>query len=267
MPEVDALTGADRAAWDAAIAFYRAEAIQRDLLFDDRMYALKQALAAIEDADGEWPADVDPGFEAALRSALPVYGAKFWPAHDYQNRVWIDEAVALLERFEEPLAERMMAAYGGAWPAEGVRVDVCAYANWAGAYTTGGPAHVTLSSGDPQGHGHGALELLMHEASHTRAMFRSFREELDAAVAARGAQAPRDLWHLFMFVTAGEVTRRTLADAGIAYTTYGERSGVYERGLSVALVPTVLREWGGYLAGEVSRDEALARIADAVHEL
>lgn len=262
---VDALEGEEREAWFGALELYRREAIGRDLLFDGDLYELKRQLASIEDVDGPWPAELDPGFARALRDALPVYRARFWQAHDAANRAWVDAAVRGLERYERALVGRMTTAYGGSWPEPLVRVDVCAYANWAGAYTTGGPAHVTLASTDPEAQGDAALETLVHEASHTREMIGPLREELATAYAARGAEPPRDLWHLFVFVTAGEAVRRALADDGVeGYEHYGDRAGVYARGPWAEQRALLAEPWLAWLDGEIDRATALERIAAAI---
>ena len=262
---VDALAGTERETWYTAIGFYRREAIARDLLFDGTMYRLKQQLTAIDDPLGEWPAELDVGYAGALRAALPVYRTRFWPAHDRSNRAWIAAATSRLGRYEATLASRLERAYGGRWPAAPVRVDVCAYANWAGAYTTGGPAHVTLSSTDPNARGDAALETLFHEVSHTREMFGPLRAALASAFEAIGAEAPRDLWHLLMFEAAGEAVRRTLAADGIAgYVHYGDRTGMYRRGAWATHQPLVSTGWRAFLDGSIDRATALARIAAAV---
>jgi len=67
----------------------------------------------------------------------------------------------------EALAPRVAAGYGAQWPAERTVVDVVAYANWAGAYTTNDPTHVTVSSTDSRLEGAGALEILFHEVDES----------------------------------------------------------------------------------------------------
>ena len=257
---VDALTGADRSAWDAAVATYRDGVIEHDLLFDDGMTALKGAIAAVVGAEETWPG-VDDALAGALRTARPVYRKHFWPAHDAANRRWIADAVERLATHEAELVARTTAAYGGSWPEPHVLVDVLAYANWAGAYTTGDPAHVALSSTDPDLAGVFALEVLFHEAAHTSEMLRSFRLELQAAFASRGATAPRDLWHYFLFATAGGAVSRALAGG---YVPYGERAGVYARGPGPTFVPVLDEHWGAFLDGSIERATALARIAEAL---
>src|SRR5260370_31764689 len=64
------------------------------------------------------------------------------------------------------LSERLADIYQTRWPREKIRVDVSAYANWAGAYTTVDPLRVTISSLDSRNQGPEALEVLFHEASH-----------------------------------------------------------------------------------------------------
>ena len=62
-------------------------------------------------------------------------------------------------------------------------------------------------------------------------MIGALRSQLSAAFEVGGAEPPRDLWHLLLFVTAGEAVRRTLAADGMDdYRPFGERTGVYRRG-------------------------------------
>ena len=265
MARVEALQGEEREAWFAALEIYRSELAARDLLFDGTMYRLKNRLTSIEDVEGAWPEDLDPAVAEALRLALPVYRERFREDHEAANRAWIKSAVSLLERFEERLVEHVTRAYGGEWPPPPVRVDVCAYANWAGAYTTGGPAHVTLSSTDRDAQGYAALEVLVHEASHTPQMIAPLREALNAAYRDLGAEPPDDLWHLFLFVTSGDAVRRTLEAEGIGgYEHYGDRTGLYERGAWKTRTPLLAEPWLDFLDGEITREEALARIAEAI---
>jgi hypothetical protein len=263
MDAVDGLQGDERATWFAALEFYRSDVIARDLLFDGDMYALKHQLASIDDPDGDWnwPVELDASYEHALRAALPVYRARFWKQHDGGNREWTASAVKGLARYEASLVERMTSAYGGEWPDEPMRVDVCAYANWAGAYTTGGPPHITLASTDAESQGHAALEVLVHEASHTRELFSGLRGELFAAYETAGREPPSDLWHLFIFLTAGDSVERVLAADGVDhYAHYGDRTGLYLRANWAQLYPRVQPAWSAYLAAEIERAVALERI-------
>ena len=240
-----------------------AELTHRDLLFDPLMGALKQALT-------EAGSPLDPGVELpepvgeALRAALPDYLALWWEEHDGANRAWIEGVLPLLRRHEAQLVAELERAYGGAFPAEPIRVDVSAYANWAGAYTSNHPDHITLSSFDPENGGPGALEVLLHEASHSFELESSLQRDLDTAFGTSGGRPPRDLWHMIFFFTAGELTARVLARDGIHdYVPYGERVGIYtERGPArVKLIQALDDHWRPFLRGEITRAEALTRLA------
>ena len=74
---------------------------------------------------------------------------------------------ALLALYGNGLATQESGAFREPWSSTPVRVDVTAYANWAGAYTTNGPSHITVSSEDPGNQDDQGLEILFHEVLHT----------------------------------------------------------------------------------------------------
>jgi hypothetical protein len=156
------------------------------------------------------------------------------------------------------LAEALAKAYGGAWPKGEVRVDVAAHTNWAGAYTTGRfGTHIVLSSTDPGYQKLGGFEMLFHETSHSGSLIDPVHEGLRKAFGEHGMRPPRDLWHVVLFYTSGEVVRRRLAEEGIEYQAYAEREGVYD-GRWRPLRPLLDGTWERYLAGEITREEAYA---------
>lgn len=104
------------------------------------------------------------------------------------------------------------------WSAAPVRVDVTAYSNWAGAYTTSGPSHITVSSTSAGNQNDQGLEILFHEVLHT--MDDSLRSSLVVAFRANGKAPPRDLTHTFIFYTAGALAKRAMPE----HVTYGEKT-------------------------------------------
>ncbi|MEQ8767443.1 MAG: hypothetical protein RL885_26275 [Planctomycetota bacterium] len=258
------LDATELAAWRSAIDWYRRDAIEKDLLFNGDMYRLKGQLSDIEDADGEWPGEVDGDYARALRAVLPVYRRHFWPQHHRVNVAWAKAAVVELERYGATIADRLTKAYGGTWPNEPIRVDLVYYANWAGAYTTGDPDHIVQSTTSDDTGNWAKLETLFHEASHTRSVFGAMQSEIDAPFP---EQAPRDLWHVLLFMTAGHTVKRTAAEAGDEdYVEYGERNGLYGRGIWAELYTKASPHWASYLQGDLTRTEALSRIAAAFGE-
>jgi len=155
-------------------------------------------------------------------------------------------------------------------------VDVVAYANWAGAYTTVDPLRVTISSLDTRNQGPQALEVLFHEGSHgiaeavQRAIIRECRQ--------RDKPIPRDLWHALVFYTTGEVIRTVLTspsanspasrgDNGTgpasSYSAYAVREGLYQRGWKNYL-ELLQQFWQPYLDGKATFDDAIARMVSSL---
>jgi hypothetical protein len=272
------LTPAEQRAWDQAIAYYAANYIDKDLLFTTELILIKNQLGdfdGCDDLSGRKKKTCDAGLPAnlthVLEAAAPVYRAHQWPAHDLANRRWVMRVAPLVREQGVGLSQRLADIYQTHWPKDKIRVDVCAYANRAGAYTTLDPLRVTISSTDARNQGTEALEVLFHEASHgiadpvQQAIIRECRQ--------REKGIPRDLWHALIFYTTGEVIRPVIAvgstDApqegatAVAYTPYAIREGIYQRGWQGYLSLLTLY-WQPYLDGKVTFDDAIAHMVSAL---
>ncbi len=274
------LTDAEQKAWDDAVAYYMVNYADKDLLFTTELVQLKDQLGDFEDCDelsGRKRKFCDAGLPAnltqVLEAAAPVYRAHLWPEHDQANRRWILQVAPLVREQGVGLSERLADIYQTRWPHEKIRVDVVAYANWAGAYTTVDPLRVTISSLDPRNQGPQALEVLFHEGSHgiaeavQKAIIRECRQ--------RDKPIPRDLWHALVFYTTGEVIRTVLTSASgkpgnkgsgsaeNAYNTYAFREGLYQRGWRNYL-ELLQRFWQPYLDGKATFDDAIARMVSSL---
>jgi hypothetical protein len=275
-PNSPRLSDVERRDWDAAVAYYAANFANKDLLFSTELVLLKNQLGDFEDCDelsGAKKKTCDAGLPGnitpVLDSAAPIYRKYWWPDHDRANRKWIAGVSPLVRHKGLELAERLAEIYQTKWPTEKIRVDVTAYANWAGAYTTLDPLRVTISSTDPGNQGSVALEVLFHEASH------SIAEPVQAAIIRecrqRDKPIPRDLWHALIFYTTGEVVRPVMNSAGAAengggpsadYTPYAVRERLYRRGWDEYL-KLLNRFWQPYLDNKVTFDDAIARMVSA----
>lgn len=275
------LTDAEQKAWDDAVAFYGENYAEKDLLFTTELIQLKDQLGDFEDCDelsGRKRKFCDAGLPTkltqVLETAAPVYRAHLWPEHDKANRRWILQVAPLVREQGVGLSERLADIYQTRWPHGKIRVDVVAYANWAGAYTTVDPLRVTISSLDSRNQGPQALEVLFHEGSHgiaepvQRAIIRECRQ--------RDKPIPRDLWHALVFYTTGEVIRTVLTSSAsskggdkgdgvsaIGYNTYAFREGLYERGWKNYL-ELLQRFWQPYLDGRATFDDAIARMVSSL---
>jgi hypothetical protein len=265
------LTPEEQKAWDAAISFYTANYAGKDLLFNTEMALLKNQLGDFEDCDeltGRKKKSCDAGLPGkiaqVLEAAAPVYRAHWWPEHDRANRRWVARVAPLIRERGVGLSQRLADIYQARWPKEKIRVDVSAYANAAGAYTTLDPLRVTISSTDPRNQSAAALEVLFHEASH------GIAQPVEAAIIRdchqRDKAIPRDLWHALIFYTTGEVIKPVLSGENAAqedYVPYAVREGLYQRGWDDYL-KLLTQFWQPYLDGKSTFDDAIARMVSAL---
>jgi hypothetical protein len=280
--ENPALTAAEKKAWDEAVSYYAENYANKDLLFTTELIQLKNQLGDFEDCDelsGRkrkfCDAGLSPRLAQVLEAAAPVYRTHDWPEHDRANRRWILRVAPLVRTQGVGLSERLAEIYQTRWPHEKIRVDVSAYANSAGAYTTVDPLRVTISSLDARNQGAEALEVLFHEGSH------GIAEPVQAAIIRecrqRDKPIPRDLWHALVFYTTGEVIRPALVSSsasstvgdkegnipGGGYTSYASREALYQRGWK-DYFDVLQRFWQPYIDGRATFDDAIARMVSSL---
>jgi hypothetical protein len=294
---VDGLSASERVAWNSSLAYYTRNIADKDLLFNGDLVNYKNQLAEFEtcaDLSGRSKPQCDVGIPSdiakALETAAPVYRAHWWIEHDRLNRLWINSVSPLVREMGAGMAQELAVVYQARWPSDKIRVDVTAYAGWAGAYTTLDPVDVTVSS-DQRDQGLPGFEILFHEASHALAEF--VRDAIARECRERAKPIPRDLWHALLFYTTGEIVRRAVnahelpvgntssahregpdAVSGqdsqrkskpgpTAYTPYAFREGLYTRGWGDYL-RVLERFWQPYLDGKVEFSVAIARIVSAL---
>jgi hypothetical protein len=248
------LTPDERAAWDAAVGYYRRELADRDLRTGRGMTAIKNALAAenlARDAIG-------PELRTQLENAAPVYRRHYWPAHDSANRNWIRATSSLLRDIEREVVASHARLYGQPWFTSPVRVDVV----WVGrAYTTLNPTHATISPAEGGGlTGWTGVEIVLHEVSH-ELILPIERLLADRLGDARGHHGV--LWHVVQFYLTGSALKSVLAQRGIEYTPYMYSTGLFDRAWS-RYRPPVEANWAPYVGGETTLAEAVERTVAAV---
>ena len=284
------LTPAEQQVWDAAISFYMQTYANQDPLFSVDLMLLKNQLGDFEDCDeltGKKKKTCDAGLPGkigpVLESAAVVYRAHWWPDHDRANRRWIARIAPLVLEQGVGISERLAEIYQTKWPKEKIRVEVSAYANSAGAYTTLDPLRVTISSTDPRNQGSAAFEVLFHEASH------GIAQPVQAAIARecrqRNKAIPRDLWHALIFYTTGEVIKPLMPGKGVSASTKPENtapnSSKGNSNPSEADASDAIRDglnrlgwssyyqvlewfWQPYLDGKATFDDAIAHMVSSL---
>jgi hypothetical protein len=277
------LTAAEQRAWDEALNYYTANYIDKDLLVTTELVLIKNQLGDFDGCDelsGRKKKTCDAGLPEnlthVLEGAAAVYRAHQWPQHDLENRRWVMRVAPLVREQGVGLSQRLADIYQTKWPKEKIRVDVSAYANRAGAYTTLDPLRVTIASIDPRNQGAEALEVLFHEASHGIA--ETVQQAIVRECHQRDKPIPRDLWHALIFFTTGEVIRPVMASANTApenipvaddagapgsYIPYAIREGIYQRGWD-SYLQLLTQFWQPYLDGRTTFDDAVAHMVSAL---
>jgi hypothetical protein len=277
------LSPAEQKTWDQAIAYYMANYANKDLLVNIDLILLKNQLGDFEDCNellGKKRMTCDAGLPGnigvILEAAAPVYRAHWWTDHDRANRRWVVRVAPLVREQGVGLSERLADIYQAKWPKEKIRVEVCAFANAAGAYTTLDPLRVTISSSDARNQGPEALETLFIEASHDIA--RPVESAISRECKQRDKPIPRDLWHALILYTTGEVIRPVLEGAGMDQVpadperpqkpkprdvSSDVRAHFAQRGWNDYLL-AITMYWQPYLDGHVSYDDAIAHLVSAV---
>jgi hypothetical protein len=216
--------------------------------------------SALRGAEGRTSLDgikIDAGLKATLERLMPIYQKHWWPEHDRVNRMWIAAVQPLLERHGTALSQAITRTYDTTWPRNPVPVDLSVTAGPAGAYTTGPPTHVTISSSDPSYQGLAVLEMLFHESSHSPVsdLFQRVRQ----AASEQKVSVPPQLWHGVLFYTAGELTTRELKAHGIAYTQYAGE-GLYTNLCGAGCREKIAEYWTPRLDGKRSIADALSAL-------
>jgi hypothetical protein len=256
-----ALSGEDRTRWMAGVEFYRPYA-QRDLLFDDGMVAINDALHG---AEGKATLDgvaIYADLKATLERLMPIYRKYWWADHDRSNREWIAAAQPLIDRHGMAIRQALTRTYGVSWPPQPIDVDLSVTAGPNGAYSSSTPPHVTLSSTDPSYRGYHALEMVFHESSHTLGLYPGLIQGLTRAAEEQHVTIPRQLWHAVLFFTAGELTRRELLAHGIEYLEYAD-AGLYKNLCGAGCREKIVEHWTPHLHGKRSMPDALAALVGA----
>jgi hypothetical protein len=244
-----ARSDAERAAWQAAVDFYAAGPSKQDLVFDDDLIKTTQALASL----GDGAPDIGHDQDAVLARAAPVYQAVWWDAHLRANRARLEDLEALVAKYGPALVKRLTTVYQATWPSQARVVNLAAYTNWAGAYSTDGGL-IELSSTDPSISGALGLETLFHESSHQ--WDDEVQQRLARVASSENAHVPRSLSHALIFYTSGELVKEVIP----GHEPYADQAGIWSRGGMRGVKPVLEQYWQPYLRGTGTLDEALASV-------
>jgi hypothetical protein len=239
----------ERRVWREAVGFYAGDLSKRDAVFDDELVGITNALRRAPAEASASTVKIAPAVAAALDRAAPLYRRAWWPQHHEANRTWVQSMQDPLKRYGPQMLAYVTRVYQEPWVTGGYPVNLSAWSNWAGAYSTSGSLLVvsSRSAGNQGLHG---LEITFHEAMH------QWDEEIDGRlmrIAKENNLKFNDLLsHAMIFYTTGEAMRSVLP----SHVPYAEIAGIW-KGRMGAFKPALDNHWRPYLDGKTTLDAAL----------
>jgi hypothetical protein len=242
-------------AWSDALIYYRRKMLHHDLASDDDLIKIKNRLEDIEGATSPDRSDLDPKLVAILDEAAPIYRTHWWLLHDKANQAWIAAVMPLVDNQGAALAQQIATAFETEWPERPLRVDVVAYANYAGSYTTLRPTRITISSIDGGNQGTAALEVLFRAASD--AMIDTISATVDRAYERAKRDPPPEITQMILWFTTGFLVKQLYPN----YTPYADRFALWVENSQTGYRAALVRYWQPRLEGKMTLDAALAQLA------
>lgn len=243
------LTEAERLVWREAVSFYAKGLSRQDTVFDRSLVTVTNTMRR---ADATRPASalpIDPALAGVLDRAAPLYRKAWWPQHNAANRAWLQAMQAPLKAHGPALLAYVTRAYQEAWMKDGFPVQVSAWSNWAGAYSTT-DALLVVSTMNAGNRGLLGFEITFHEAMH------QWDEEIDARLrkiaGANNLKFDDGLSHAMIFYTTGEAMKTVVP----GHVPYADAAGIW-KGRFGAFKPALDAHWKPYLDGKGTLDEAL----------
>jgi len=239
----------ERAIWDEVVHFYAGELAAKDAIFDAALVATTRKLADAPDGADVATLGLDAQLAGTLRLAAPVYRAVWWPRHSRTNEARIEQLQGLIDKHGAVLVKRLTSLYGTQWPAEPRTIDITAYANWAGAYSTDAQL-IVVSSTDEATAGMLGLETLLHESAHQ--WDAEVERRLAAIAAKQGKPLPSLLSHALIFYTSGEL----VGEAVPGHVPYAVKAGLWNQQGLGAFKPWLDQYWRPYIRGTGTFEDA-----------
>lgn len=200
-----------------SVQYYKDHLINKSLLFD-----LAGLRLWLQNQDIQTPI-TDTTFTKELIQILHdfshVYKSHYWKIHDKQNKKILDGHFLIINELEVEMIERLQQLAGYDWPDSKIRIDLTAYANWAGAYTQSRPNfNIIISTLDPFSDQSAFIETVFHEGAHILFSRESeFRSKIYFMSKEMDMEFPRNLWHASQFYLCGRLVQDKLQDRNIRH--------------------------------------------------
>lgn len=245
--------------WNAVVDFFARVEIPNRLGIDSLVQKINVPIATAAPNGNLDDVTLHPEIQRALRDAMPIYRAVWWPAHAERNRRWIARMHLLLAGRERCLVGRAEEIFRAPWPNTPVEVHATVFASWFGAYSTHHPTRITVSAnarGTQEWYG---VEVLLHEAAH--GMLQPLDSALAAEAAQRGKLLPKEFSHLLLFYTAGALVK----EQAPAHIPFADAFGTWRQNGAARRYRDLLdREWRPYLSGSRTFEDAIRRLVEGL---
>lgn len=236
--------------WQTAVRFYADGLSKKDAVFDDDLIAVTNAMRVPSNAGAE-ALKIDPALRATLIRASMVYRDVWWKKHQAENHATVRSFQRLLEQHGDNVLRYITHAYQLEWPTGGHLINVVAYANWAGAYSTDGGL-IVIASLDEGTKGTLGLESMFHESMHQ--WDQPMMARLSKLAQEHHTPSPREgITHALIWYTAAEAVKRAIPD----HVGYAERGGMWKQKQMGSFKRGLDTYWKPYLDGKIALDEAL----------
>jgi len=254
----------EREILDDAILYYRDSLVTKDLRRDLNGLSIwfqgHEGVARIKDTT------YGQKFTETINRFAPVYQKRLWKMHGSHNLHVLAKNFETIDAIEEEVLLKMEKLSMNKWPDSiKVRVDITAYGNWAGAYTTSRPhMNIILSTMDPLMGTTYFQETVLHEGSHLlylfgkspiRDMFYNQSEDM-------GIEFPRNLWHASMFYLCGRATQDALIKRNVQHPMNMEVKHIFSGYNS--MVFKAINE--SYYRGEINADTMVERLLEQLRD-
>jgi hypothetical protein len=249
------LSEAEQQTWREAVKVYAGSVSRVDAVFDARLVEITNQLKRAASAQPTSALTVDTAVAAALDRAAPIYRRVWWTRHREANRAWVGEMQPYVTRYGPQVLAYVTKAYQEPWATGGYPINVSAWSNWAGAYSTSFSLLV-ISSTNKGNAGSQGFEITFHESMHQ--WDDAMQARLLRLAKANNLRLKNDLSHAMIFYTAGEAVRSIVP----GHTPYAETAGIWQRSLG-AFKPALDAHWKPYLEGKTTLDEALVALLKA----
>jgi hypothetical protein len=250
--------------WEAAVAFYRTHIGPRNH-FDAELLGVTAALLNLAGDPSAEPQTPIEGLDEILSAAMPIYLRRWWTEHDRANRRLIARVGPDLRAVEERWVEVVSRLFGGTWSDDRLRVDMSAYANWQGAYTSNGPTHtVVWSRAENVLHGLNGLEMVLHESGHMSSLAGPFRGTFRTILRDMNVTVSPNLRHMLLFATAGWFVADVAEERGGEHVPYVVATGISTAPDWAPLWKAIQDRWLPAYRGRENPRVALVSIIEAV---